>query len=219
MKYPCKLIQDLLPLYHDGVCSQESREAIEQHIAECPACKAYYAAMSETDKTVEAPYHGEHERQKAASFRAVNRKLKKRQVILSLLSVAAFLLIAFAGIEVLKNSPKVVRQDDISVSIAEGSLIAQLSGSVWDGAHSATVTVQRDGREQIYLFFCLTDNKWGDLITSSKAFTEYVLCPADKGADSIDHVFYYTGDYTGIELMDSDELEQIIADSTLLWSK
>lgn len=219
MKYPCKLIQDLLPLYHNGVCSQESREAIEHHLEECPACKAYYAAMSEADKAVEAPYREEHERQKAASFRAVNRKLKKRQVILSLLCVAALLLITFAGIEVLKNSPKVVRQDDISVSIAEGGLIAQLSGSVWDGAHSATVTVQRDGREQTYLFFYLTDNQWDDLITSSKAFTEYVLCPADKGADSIDHVFYYTGDYTGLELMDSDELEQIIADSTLLWSK
>lgn len=36
MKYPCKLIQDLLPLYHEGVCSQESHEAIEQHITECP---------------------------------------------------------------------------------------------------------------------------------------------------------------------------------------
>lgn len=219
MKYPCKLIQDLLPLYHDGVCSQESCEAIEQHITECSACKAYYAAMSEADKAVAPPYREEHEIQKAASFRAVNRKLKKRQVIISLLCVAAFLLIAFAGIEVLKNSQKVVWQDDISVSIAEGSLIAQLRGSVWDGAHSATVTVQRAGREQTYLFFYLTDNQWDDLITSSKAFTEYVLCPADKGADSIDHVFYYTGDYTGIELMDSDELEQIIADSTLLWSK
>lgn len=107
------------------------------------------------------PYREEHERQKAASFRTVNRKLKKRQVIISLLCVAALLLITFAGIEVLKNSPKVVQQDDISVSIADGSLIAQLSGSVWDKAHSATVTVQRDGREQTYLFFYLTMQNTG----------------------------------------------------------
>ena len=31
MKYPCSLIQDLLPLYHDGVCSEESNKIIEAH--------------------------------------------------------------------------------------------------------------------------------------------------------------------------------------------
>lgn len=39
MNYPCELIGDLLPLYHDDVCSQESRDAVQQHIAECPSCK------------------------------------------------------------------------------------------------------------------------------------------------------------------------------------
>ena len=29
MKYPCSLIQDLLPLYHDGVCSEESNKLLK----------------------------------------------------------------------------------------------------------------------------------------------------------------------------------------------
>ena len=30
MKLSCDVIQDLLPLYHDGVCSKESRKIVEE---------------------------------------------------------------------------------------------------------------------------------------------------------------------------------------------
>ena len=33
------MIADLLPLYKDGVCSPASARAVEEHIAECPACR------------------------------------------------------------------------------------------------------------------------------------------------------------------------------------
>ena len=39
MKYPCDTIKDLLPLYHDDVCSDASRRIVEEHLAECEACK------------------------------------------------------------------------------------------------------------------------------------------------------------------------------------
>ena len=40
MKYPCDTVKDLLPLYHDDVCSASSRQIVEEHLAECPACKS-----------------------------------------------------------------------------------------------------------------------------------------------------------------------------------
>lgn len=39
MNYPCGVIRDLLPLYHDDVCSSESRSAVEAHCCECTDCK------------------------------------------------------------------------------------------------------------------------------------------------------------------------------------
>lgn len=39
MNYPCGLIRDLLPLYHDDVCSPESRNAVEKHCAGCTECR------------------------------------------------------------------------------------------------------------------------------------------------------------------------------------
>lgn len=41
----CKIVQDLLPLYHDGVCSEESRGAVEEHLAGCEACRQQLADM------------------------------------------------------------------------------------------------------------------------------------------------------------------------------
>ena len=55
MKYPCNVIQDLLPLYLDGVCSEESKAIVEQHLSECPACKDYYAAMREDSEIIITP--------------------------------------------------------------------------------------------------------------------------------------------------------------------
>lgn len=45
MRMPCDLIQDLLPLYHDEVCSQTSREAVEEHLQDCSTCQKVLDAM------------------------------------------------------------------------------------------------------------------------------------------------------------------------------
>ena len=42
----CAVIRDLLPLYCDQVCSPESRQAVEEHLAGCPQCRAYYEKMA-----------------------------------------------------------------------------------------------------------------------------------------------------------------------------
>jgi hypothetical protein len=40
MKISCDIIKDLLPLYHDNVCSTDSRKLIEEHLENCEECKA-----------------------------------------------------------------------------------------------------------------------------------------------------------------------------------
>lgn len=38
MKLSCKVIEDMLPMYYDGVCSGESAELIEEHLKTCAQC-------------------------------------------------------------------------------------------------------------------------------------------------------------------------------------
>ncbi len=40
MPVSCKVIQDLLPLYLDGVSSKESSALVEMHLAQCAQCSS-----------------------------------------------------------------------------------------------------------------------------------------------------------------------------------
>lgn len=68
MKYPCGIIQDLLPLYHDGVCSQESRQIIEAHLEECSDCKQSYLSLGESDALFPVSQEKESELKKSGFF-------------------------------------------------------------------------------------------------------------------------------------------------------
>lgn len=45
MKTSCKIIEDLLPMYHDGICSEESAALIEEHLNECESCRQLLASL------------------------------------------------------------------------------------------------------------------------------------------------------------------------------
>lgn len=45
MKLSCKVIEDMLPMYYDGVCSAESATLVEEHIRECPQCSRVLADL------------------------------------------------------------------------------------------------------------------------------------------------------------------------------
>jgi len=41
----CGIAEDLLPLYIDGCCSEDSRQVLEEHLETCKKCKEKYAHM------------------------------------------------------------------------------------------------------------------------------------------------------------------------------
>ena len=43
MNMNCRIADDLLPLYVDGVCSPDSRALLEEHLRTCPACRAGFS--------------------------------------------------------------------------------------------------------------------------------------------------------------------------------
>ena len=52
MKVTCEIIEDLLPLYVDNVCSAQSRQAVEQHLQECERCRTVF----ESTQAVPVPH-------------------------------------------------------------------------------------------------------------------------------------------------------------------
>ena len=49
MKLNCSIAEDLLPLYLEDMCSEDSRAALEEHLRECPACREKSARMKNND--------------------------------------------------------------------------------------------------------------------------------------------------------------------------
>lgn len=45
MKIKCPIIEDLLPLYIDGACSEESKVIVEEHLKECSLCSDKFNAQ------------------------------------------------------------------------------------------------------------------------------------------------------------------------------
>lgn len=53
MKMKCSVIQDLLPSYVDNICSEDTRELVQEHVAECEQCKKKLDQMRNTEIVAE----------------------------------------------------------------------------------------------------------------------------------------------------------------------
>ncbi len=112
MKYPCAMIQDLLPLYIDGVCSEESKKIIEDHLTGCAACRQLLEEMKNAAPTVD----------RQADLRAaeVLKQIKKRinsRVARILLGAAAAVAVICGSIFLLFSEPlKALGPEDVEMS-------------------------------------------------------------------------------------------------------
>ena len=48
MKFQCEIIEDMLPLYKDGICSGASARMVEDHLKECPECSRKMEMLNNT---------------------------------------------------------------------------------------------------------------------------------------------------------------------------
>ncbi len=218
MSYPCKLIQDLLPLYYDGVCSVESRKIIEAHLSECAECSRIFEEIRKAD-SVSIPTAPIHEMQKANSLKKIKRKILRKQILIAAASLVAVAVIWFGISTPLKFSVDVANSENVSVSLLNGDLIARLHGSFPGNIRIKNVEINLDAEGKYYMFFNISESKWDRLTTSKNNYTDRVLAYKETGAADIERIYYYTGDFTGIDMLNGEELNYIIEQSTLMWSK
>ncbi len=222
MKYPCNVIRDLLPLYVDEVCSIESRKMIEEHLKECSECKAYMESMSDDvpkeNKIIRVD--PENENRKASSLRNIKKKIQRKQIFTAVITALIIGCVSIAVIGGLKRTKRIVEyENNLSVSMVDGSLVGRLYGSSYTDLKIRNISVNDGGASSNYIFYRVSDTVWDDISTNKNMMTEYVICPEEKNADMVDRVYYYTGDYSGLENMNEAELQTVIQNSILLWEK
>lgn len=130
---PCALAQDLMPLVLDGAASEESRQAVTQHTAACPACRQVYLEMQ---SAVPAPIAQE---KAAQGFRHTVKRQRKRfrtwKIAALCLGTVLMLCLTIVCVHpqmllgIWQNVPASWVQDASVVRTTQGALLIQFTPS------------------------------------------------------------------------------------------
>lgn len=96
MKVPCNVIRDLLPLYHDSVCSPETAALVEEHLKDCDACQEEFHKLQANLLPLPLPVPGKEE-QKAEGLAKVKKVLRKKRVIVAAIVAAVTIVLCYGG--------------------------------------------------------------------------------------------------------------------------
>lgn len=89
-KYDCDIVQDLLPLYQDSICSNSSRKMIEEHLKECEECSHKVSLLKNTkiDESIEK----ERDHILSTHAKRERKKLWIVGIVTAVLLIIAFLM-------------------------------------------------------------------------------------------------------------------------------
>lgn len=94
----CEVIQDLLPLYIDNICSEESRRIVSEHLESCNACKKIYEVRNPVKQDLSEP-----ELDSKQAFKAINHKWRIKKISIVCASMLLTAIIMITGYMVVQN--------------------------------------------------------------------------------------------------------------------
>jgi hypothetical protein len=165
----CDVIMDLIPLYHDGVCSEESRKLVEAHLESCESCRVYLAELEEEFK-MESMVQ-DVEQRSAESFVRVKKELSKNRFRVGLISAILTLVIGFGaywgifGYEL----PMAFEPELVSVTeLPDGGLEVRFNGDSLYGSYWGEKIIEENGVEKRIKVFYLTETLWTRLFANKE---------------------------------------------------
>lgn len=81
----CEIVKDLLPLYHDDVVSDVTKNAVKEHLDGCQDCTAEYESLCEA-----LPYNKEENTSKT-KYNKMTKKLKLKKILWGIMIFATTL--------------------------------------------------------------------------------------------------------------------------------
>ena len=124
-KLRCEIVQDLLPSYVDGLTSDETNEAIKDHLADCVSCRDMYERMKADEMSAEENSAVMEKEKKEINFL---KKIKQKHR-LNLMLVVVILTVFFASVYYHQTYQKgeEMSADEIDYSLQWNSNDSQLN--------------------------------------------------------------------------------------------
>ena len=222
MKCRCGIIKDLLPLYVDQVCSDESKELIDQHLLECENCKSYLNLLREAQDVEDAAYDEEKESRKVKMMVRMKRKLFFRNILVAVFTVLILGGVCISVIQYLKHTlVPIPETKQMEVVYENDDLVLSIMDAIWSDASGVRFTLTEDGKSYECVAVAMNTSKWNELISSDKTCSKYTIAYREKGANEIDRV-YYSGDGEDLLCPGGGELTENDIQAlgyTLVWSR
>ena len=231
MNQPCPMIQDLLPLYVDQICSQESRRAVEEHVENCPLCRARLEELRREDPL--PPPEQDREQSKARVLAGVKRQLRRKKLCFSarVLAGAAALGVA-VWLLVFRFQTPIPYSQDIRIQEVEPAFHMEYLGRDHAGLEVLFRVTEEGGETIRRVYLCYTGSLWTRYLSPGSPYHESVginngivldtrhgtviPLPFDGGADQ---VWYLAGDLEELEDLDKASFQAQAGDAVLLWER
>ncbi len=114
MKLPCEIVQDILPLYQDGVCSAESKNAVNEHLLDCPACTQVLKSIQTELKT--PPTVSVDDVDAKLAMRALAKRWKRSKIRVATTCILAAMLLTIIGMYI---HPFLFEDDAVSIPVSQ----------------------------------------------------------------------------------------------------
>ncbi len=85
MKLSCKVIEDMLPMYYDKVCSADTAALVEEHLKDCPNCSS---VLTELRGDIALPIEKPDDIKPLKKLQKSYRKMKLRWLITAIVIIA-----------------------------------------------------------------------------------------------------------------------------------
>ncbi len=215
MKKNCDIVKDLLPLYVDKICSQESEEFIHKHLKDCPECQNYLNGLQYNIKTRKS----DDENAFKKFIKGINFKIIRNSILITFL-ITFLLLIVLGTINNYEFS--VPYNDDMEILFWNNDNYKwnfQFSNSKGGYAYGTHLTREENGQPVNLIFIT-----WK--ATVSERLDKYSKLSA--GPDNLDYaninpnekmrVYYTTESLDKINKSTEEEVNKIINKSKLIFT-
>lgn len=214
----CTIIQDILPLYIDGVVSQDTKEMVDDHLKHCDKCQREYVSMKQE---LYLPM-----KNKDSLIHNISKKWRKKKVRISILSILVTTIILVGALSYVlyyetlipysENLIKIERQND-------NQLISHYYGKSYSSvSETHPMTFEIDGEKKNVSFISyketFAESPSRSLTNIEKNLNEQDYIWEFSESEKIDAVYYVDYDIEDIPT-EKDSWDSILERGVLIWEK
>lgn len=118
MRMKCEVIKDLMPSYIDNLLSEDSQDLVEEHLAECETCKAYYETLKGDDDIFEAAAEELHV-DEIQPLKKIKKKMNRKTLIVSLISVLCAAVVGYGVFFAMVHIDSYVPYEEAGIRVTE----------------------------------------------------------------------------------------------------